>query len=534
MIELFTAKSGAPSLKVDGVALHSPYDPRREAQRFVREALGNEPPSAVIVLGECLGHISQAVSEAHPRALVLAAVYSAEIARAARFGQVPGWDPSNGEGLEEFLRSHLGELQIEGLRVIEWPPSARAFRASSTSANEAVRRVVQELNGSLVTTVAAGRVWLRNCFANFIHIDRVLSGPLSGDGRPIVIAAPGPSLEQAAPLLAGIRDRVALWALPSSCPSLLDRGLLPDLVILTDPGFYALHHLQFASPSCPLAMPLSAARGTWGLHPRPASIFLEQPFAVERSLLLAAGLSAPRAVPHGTVTATAIDLALSSTRAPVIVAGLDLGSVDLLSHVRPNAFDSLLHLQSSRLQPHTGQWFLRSTDLGSASTTGRASGFRTSAALRTYAGWLATGFQGARGRLYRLLPSEVPLSSMAPLDGQALHRLLSAFPCATEERSLAPVEGYPDRPARGLIAQRLLGEWRQQVTEAQDAISAGNVDLGRYPIALDLAHLVSPRRLVDTLRKSRLRDAAAARSAAVETLQECSAFLGVLGEKLRA
>jgi hypothetical protein len=364
MIELFTAKSGAPSLKVDGVALHSPYDPRREAQRFVRQALGEEAPSAVIVLGECVGHITEAVAKAHPRALVLAAVYSPEIARAARLPTGASWDPSLPLALEEFLRQRLGELQIEGLRVIEWQPSARAFPQASRSANEAVRRVVQELNGSLVTTVAAGRLWLRNCFTNFLRIDTVLSGPLCSDARPIVIAAPGPTLEAAAGLLAEVRSRVALWALPSSCPFLKDRRLQPDLVVMTDPGFYALHHLQFASPACPLAMPLSAARGSWSLHPRPSVVLLEQPFLVERSLLAAAGVSALSVAPHGTVTATAIDLALAATRAPVIVAGLDLGSQDLLSHARPNAFDRLLQLQSSRLEPHTSLWFARAQHLG--------------------------------------------------------------------------------------------------------------------------------------------------------------------------
>ena len=532
MIELFTARSGAPSLKVDGVALHSLYDPRREAQRFVRQALGEQTPAAVIVLGECVGHIAEAVAQAHPRALVLAAVYSPEIARAARLPAAANWDPSSPQALDEFLRLRLGELQIEGLRVIEWPPSARAFPEASRSANEAVRRVVQELNGSLVTTVAAGRLWLRNCFSNFLHIDTVLSGPLCGEARPIVIAAPGPSLEEAAGLLAEVRGRVALWALPSSCPFLLESGLLPDLVVMTDPGFYALHHLQFASPSCPLAMPLSAARGSWDLHPRPAVALLEQPFVVERSLLQAAGLSAPSVAPHGTVTATAIDLALGATRAPVIVAGLDLGSRDLLSHARPNAFDRLLHLQSSRLHPHTSQWFGRAQLLGSTTVPG--TDFRTSPALRTYAGWFDTGAPGSRDRLYRLLPSQVAAASMRPIDGPGLREILHASREGGSEAAPVPAPGYPGPAERTRIAAGLLGTWARQVMEARDALSRGSVDLGRFPLVLELAHLVSPRRLVDALKKSRQGESKAARAAAVETLEECRGFLQGVAEKLVA
>jgi hypothetical protein len=532
MIELFTAKSGAPSLKVDGVALHSPYDPRREAQRFVRQALGDEGLSAVIVLGESVGHITEAAASAHPRALVLAVVYSPDIARAAQLPAVVSWDPSRSEGLDEFLRLRLGELQIEGLRVIEWPPSARAFPDASRSANEAVRRVVQELNGSLVTTVAAGRLWVRNCFANFLHIDTVRSGPMCADARPIVIAAPGPSLEEAAGLIAEVRGRVALWALPSSCPSLLGHGLQPDLVVMTDPGFYALHHLHFASPACPLAMPLSAARGCWDLHPPPAVVLLEQPFLVERTLLQAAGLSAPSVTPHGTVTATAVDLALAATRAPVIVAGLDLGSRDLLSHARPNAFDRLLHLQSSRLEPHTGLWFERAERFGSSAVPGM--GFRTSPALRTYAGWFDTGAAGARDRLHRLLPSEVAVASMSPMDGRGLRELLHAAPEAAADGAPVPVPGYPGPAQRARIAAEILVAWRRQVTDARDALFRGSVDLARFPIVLELAHLIAPRRLVDALRKSRRGDLEAARAAATATLEECKGFLHGLSEKLVA
>ena len=535
MVELFTAKSGAPSLKVDGVALHSPYDPAREARRFIRETVGTEPPSVVVILGECVGHLSRAVREAHPRAQVLPLLYSPEIPWVAGISPEGGWDPSREEGLEEYLRARLDELLVDGLRVIEWPPSARAFPAVSRAANEAVRRVVQELNGSFVTTVAAGRLWVRNCVSNFLHVDNVLAGPRCPQGRPILVAAPGPSLEQAAAVIERVRGRVSLWALPSSCPFLLDHGLPPDLVIMTDPGYYALHHLQFAPPPCPLLMPLSAARGTWEIRPRPPAILVEQPFLVERSLLSAARLEARPVTPHGTVTATAIELALSCTEGPVIVAGVDLGSRDLLTHARPNAFDTLLHLQSSRVLPHLGQWFLRDAHLGSITMPGTG-GFRSSPALRTYAGWLDGGIPGAGGRLYRLLPSPQGLSSMAALDERGLETLLSRFPAYPAPVAAEPLRDYPDATARRRIASRLLGEWLKAVAAARGELAGSQpgMDLAAYPLVLDLAHMISPRHLVDALRRERRGDTSAAQDAAVQVLEDCEHFLGGLAEKLGA
>jgi len=118
MIELFTARSGAPSMKVDGVAMHSPYDPTREADRFVQETFDGDLPSTVIVLGDCSGHVTAAVTRARPEALIIAAVYSEEIARAAPLRGAASWHPGVPLTFLEFLRVHLGELQIEGLRVV--------------------------------------------------------------------------------------------------------------------------------------------------------------------------------------------------------------------------------------------------------------------------------------------------------------------------------------------------------------------------------------------------------------------------------
>ena len=331
MIETFTAKSGALTARVDGIALHSPYDPAREAGRFVEANVGQHAPSAVVVLGEGLGYVSAAVERLYPGVRVIRIFYSNEImamgnardpGASLRGGQGPAWCPGMKDGLNAFLAASLGELDLEGLRLIEWPASARIFPAASRSANESVHRLVQELNGSFATTLAAGRLWMRNAFANFLAIDSTLVGELCPSDRPVLIAAPGPSLENAVSLIAEFRSQVELWALPSSSLLLTDKGLSPDLLVMTDPGYYSLHHVQFSAPLCPLAMPLSAARGAWdlppvnGQNPPTAPFLLAQPGFFENALLEEAGVQAPLIVPHGTVAATALERGASPNGRP--------------------------------------------------------------------------------------------------------------------------------------------------------------------------------------------------------------------------
>ena len=260
---------------------------------------------------------------------------------------------------------------------------------------------------------------------------------------------------------------------------------------------------------------------------------LEQPVLFERALLAAAGVTAPVVPPHGTVAATAIDLARAATSGPVIVAGLDMASRDLLSHARPNAFDTLLQCASSRLEPHASLTFHRAAALGSAGDT-RAPGLRVTSALRTYAGWFDADVGAGPGRMYRLLPSPVPIGSMSALDAQGFHALLRDVPATARGNSLVDNPRYPAADERARIARRLLGQWRAEMGAARDSLarSGGTAALASFPEAMDLAQFIAPRRMVEALSKSRRGQASAASGAAAEMLAECMAFLDGLGERV--
>jgi hypothetical protein len=537
MIRVFAARSGAATLTIDGVAIHSAYDPEREAQRFIRDSLGDDVPSTVIVLGEGLGHLTTAVRARYPAVRTIRIVYSQEIFRAAPEGTDLAWHPGADRGLTGFLRSHLDEIDVEGLRVIEWPASARLFPAVSLMANRAVRQVAQEMNGSLVTTLASGRLWIRNTFANFLSLANPVAGAPCGRARPVLIAAPGPTLEHAVSLIREARASFELWALPTSCNLLESAGLSPDLIVMTDGGFYSMHHLQFSALSCPIAMPLSAARGSWNLNRKPGltgPFLLEQPAFFESALLRAAGVTVPIVPPHGTVAATAIDLALSVTDAPVIVAGLDMCSLDILSHARPNAFDALLHLQAGRLTPHTSLCFQRASRqlMRRLEAGGRS---RVSPSLLTYAGWLNEEHASGRNRLYRLLPSSVPLAGMRALDRTGFLALLSATRGGARGNQIHELAGYPQPSRRREIAAEMLQRWTAQIAAAGAVLSSGKTTpLEKFPEALALAGTIEPRFLIEARKKARAGDTAGARAAADAVMEGCAAFLRLLEEKTHA
>lgn len=521
MLEIRPARSGQLTARIGGAYLHSPYDPEAEARRFAGSSLARGCPATVLLLGAELGHAGRAILRICPGARLLPIYYDAELA--AR-GQ-PGWSPAGGEALLDFLRRALPEA--EGLLVLEWPASARLFPQASLQARRQTAQLLRELRGGLATTAAVGRRWLANCLNNFLGIDRALCAAAPASPLPILIAASGPSLQAALPVLHRLWGRFQLWALPSAAECLLAHGLVPQLAVLTDPGYYGLAHLfALRGAGTSLAMPLSAAAGAWSLQ---AGVqLLAQEALYEQAMLAAADYPAPIVPPQGTVAATAMELALRRTRRQVIFAGLDLCFQDLLGHARPNLFESLLESGSDRLLPLHHRRFAWAQAQAPRRLPGSA---RTGLALETYAGWFAN--RAPDPRLYRLLPSEVALPGFQPLDLAGLERLLPTEKQAGPD-ALAEQPGYPDRPKRLRLLRELLADWQRRARRLASRIASSGDPQGLQadPLVASLAGHFDAARLAESRRALRTSGRAAAAATVSALLLDLRRFLDERRERL--
>ncbi len=528
MVEIFTARSGRPSLRVGGVAFHSPFDPQREASQFAERSFPEGPPSLVILLGEGLGYATRAIEERFPGARVVPLFYSTEIFANRFLDPHPSWHPGDSRSLEEFVISAIGEFDLEGLRVIEWPPASRLFPELSRSAHAAVKRAVLEANGSFMTTAGMGRLWLRNSLLNFLSFESVLTGEPCGVDSPILIAASGPSLERHLSLIREKRDSFDLWALPSSLLALRDAGISPDMVVMTDPGHWSVSHLDFTAVRCPIAMPLSAARGIWRFE---AGVFLlAQPAFFEMDLLNRAAVSATSIPPNGTVAATALSLALDSSRAIVILAGLDLCFFDILCHARPNGFDRLLASGSSRLTPHYSQSYHWACSRPFHIQRHQDGVIRIPRSHDAYAGWFGSV---KSARIFRLGASPVSIPSMGVMEENALNALPKR---KSSGPNLRVNSDFPPQAKRKDIVAGILNEWREVLGQGLQYVRKHRDPSGitRPPLLLSLAYHTEAGLLMEVRRKARMGDLSSACDSAVELLQNSLSFLGSLEEKILA
>ena len=508
-LRIESSRSGGSYSSYSGIHLNSAYDPAKEARRFVEQQNPQRIPSHCLILGDTLPYLRTALSVRFPQARLLSLYYHDQFPAilshsdtAARLDHA--WWPSQERGLESYLARELSGVDITAILVIEWPPAARAFVEVSRTVRERVRQFLRAAAADSVTVTAFQRAWNDNLFANYLRIDHWYT--LRPHHSPTLIAASGPSLERALPLIERYRSSLYLVALPSSLSALRNRGIAPDLVVTVDAGYWARTHFETNTvKDLPVAMPLTGARGVWNQSASP--VLLSSGSFIEQELNRLSGVSPHPVRNTGTVSATALELAHQLTDAPVIFAGLDLSYDGLSDHVRPHTFDAVLELQSFRLRPLPSVAFERLFRNG---LHRRSDGSSITPAMDSYADWFKS--LSPTGRTYRLFPSSTELPGVQTLGPDGLISLLSSTTIGESAAGLLPLRLPPIHSRRRML-DNMLNRWEESLLSAKRASP-----IGLQPIYETLA----PREL---LRHTQVADPALLSAALAEIARLRARFL---------
>ena len=511
--------SGLPTVAMGGRNLHSTRDPRVEARRFIeaRESSGKRigPGSLVLLVGACLDYLAECLSGFHEGIDIVSIQLSSDFRGRERPGARLHWYAGERESLDGFLLSLLDPDELSPLVVLEWQPGMEAFPEEARAVREALARALSRNASEAATTRASGRRWIANAVRNFLGVEElVMMGRLTA---PVLVLGAGPSLPEALALLEPLRESFHVIAVSSAAAAALARGIVPDLVVNTDPGWWSFPHLAtLAGRSIPVAMPLSACQ-PWHASP---ILVVDQGLAFESEL---AGRLGPalRLPSHGTVSGSALFLAATMGSGPIVVAGFDFAATASESHARPHAFDGHILSAEGRLRPGEG---LRWSRLSSAHPEILGdSGWRTSRSLGIYASAIASDAVGIGGRLWRLCPSPVDIPGARPLDPAGLTALSLATGRKAPSLPLRPVSATDDR--RGALPG-ILATWRR---EARDYLDQGpDAIVRQLPIA-DLLRCID---LPDwaALRRAGRRGLWVPESAA-RLLDEVETFLAALEKR---
>jgi len=472
MIEIKDTDKGVRSIIINGRRLHSAYDPEKEAIKFTDTQIpSSRSPNAIIVLGEGLGYLSKTLKIRFEHAKIISIFYSKSLFSHTLFDNTLSWYPESNTTLSDFIDENIDEFECEGLTIIEWPVSAALFPEISKMSKDTISRFVRTKSGSIRTTKAMGKLWIRNSVSNFINIDDVFELKPFPQNAPIILAGSGPTLSKARDLIRCNREKIVIIALPSALEFFKSIDIIPDMIVLTDPGYYSFVHLEpMKDIRTTVCMPISATRGIWKFKFK--TVFIAQPHFFETDLLSELGMKFPIIPPLGTVAATALHIALNLSSQKIICIGLDFAYDDIISHVRPNAFEKILDYESNRISPLYGTTYRRTMHF--AGIKKGAYGGRTSIPLEIYADWFNNLSLEIKARIWQLFPPAQRVNKIQNIEERDLRAFLNNLtPIDTDMQSSelgkkASVPPYPSRCDRMKITYNVITNWENQISDAVD------------------------------------------------------------------
>ncbi len=263
--EIRTARNGQTTMVAvtaeAEVAVHSTYDPQREAQDQVNGALGNDKRNYFVILGFGLGYaVERLAGEIGDDGKILVIephIGAFRLALASRDLSDLLTDKriviTLGAGVDEALAAFLRRYSLSDCTGVGFLELASRTRLPSAGyfANflERLKGVLVTTGGNLQTLMLMAWQYQRNTFTSMGKIIdhppvRTLFGAF--EKKPAIIVSAGPSLQKNIDQLGELKERCVLVAVDTSLRPLLQAGVEPHLVCTGDPQEANWRHLKGA------------------------------------------------------------------------------------------------------------------------------------------------------------------------------------------------------------------------------------------------------------------------------------------------
>jgi hypothetical protein len=405
--------------------MHSRFDPEREAERFIANACSTIHPSmplgSILVIGPCCGYITKALRDKYPRTRIVALQASRQFSELEAYTADATFYADDAAVTMSSIYGALGDDADFGVMKVAWGPSLDLF---SCKLLEGIDALVTRANSSATTLAHWGKRWIRNAFGNVTRTRFAVSIE-TGCKASALVLCPGSSLE--AFIKAWRREcleRCLVIAVSSALPSLVSAGIRPHIVVTSDPGAHSrLHLYSLAAYQIPLAHPITS-------YPIQCGASLQIRHGTSLDSYFSQGWEPYVDLPeNGTAAGLALLLASKAVSGPIGVVGLDMASLDVMSHSAPHGFDDLKRKNDRRLSPrHSIDWIETSTERPIGG------GWKVSSQFSTYAAWFSHYASSQTGRtIVRVAPSAVPIDGMIAMGANdGLDMLLSVNGSAPE------------------------------------------------------------------------------------------------------
>jgi hypothetical protein len=363
-VHLAATSSGHPTATLDGIFLHSRYDPRRDAAIQVEKEI-DPAATAVIILGFGLGYGTEAARTRFPDLPLLVVEPNAEVFRAALSGRDLSLLLSDRRislhvgSTPEALAPLLESLPLAKPGFLRLRPLQENDPAAYRAAEEVIRSWLLRRDININTLNRFGRLWVRNLARNmrsFLEYPGV--APLAGlfMDIPALVVAGGPSLDGISHHLRELSLRVLVIAVNTPLKPCLEAGVEPDFTVVVDPQYWASRYLDWTASAHGVLVVEPSANPRVFRRPGASFFLCSSLFPLGETLEAAVGEKGKLGA-GGSVATSAWDLARLMGANPVYTAGLDLGFPGMRTHCRGAYAEELWFSGSSRLAPLEGNSF---------------------------------------------------------------------------------------------------------------------------------------------------------------------------------
>lgn len=330
------AKNNTTTCSIEGIFVHSKYNPEKEAERFVANLSLNCNTTQLLILEPCLSYIGLYLKKQFPDIKLIALHFCEEFTKFSKtyFDKVLIYNQST--FFNDFY-PFFNEENLHKTEIITWIGSETIFSKELQNFSQEIKKHIATCKDILATRFYFSPKWRNNSIKYFTTINQYIAS--FSNTKPIIIAASGPSLESSLDAIKNNRKFVFLIALSSAISPLLARNIIPDLCISTDGGYWAEKHLEILiKHHIPLAITPESAINSRLLQE--AVIFpLTYGEQLELDFYHYLGIEPFLAEQNGTVSGTAVKLALQLTPEKIAVCGLDMSEPSGYPHIQPNALE---------------------------------------------------------------------------------------------------------------------------------------------------------------------------------------------------
>jgi len=330
--EFLTAKTGNLTVKYDDILLHSLFDPKKEAERFVEGNNIREGDCVFLYgcgLGYHVGEIARRIGmygrlviiELNPDILKAAlsvmdlqAVF--QQCRASLVFAVSEYE------LNRKIQEEIPSYKTEIVKTVIHPTSFKCIPAGFKNLSLFLE--------SKLTNTRTKEVFKKFYFENIrANIDVVLSSPGINLFRrkflkkPLIMAGAGPSLDDNIRIIRKLQKNVFIAVVDTAYPIFIENGIKPDFAVTVDPQPKTMAHFR-TEPEYGIPLIISPVSCSCAVkkHKGGFIVFLQKDHSATKQIekfLSDKGFS----YEGGSVSCIALDIMLQFGFDPIVFAGMD-------------------------------------------------------------------------------------------------------------------------------------------------------------------------------------------------------------------